>query len=194
MGGNDRSHVAALAGAVAEGRAVDWNDAERSASAAERGVVHQLGVLATLAALHQSDPLATTEASAVSRWGRFESLVPIGSGSLGTVYQCWDPLLERAVALKLLHARSSDDRALIEARHLAKVRHDNVVDVYGVDRVGGRVGIWMEFLSGRTLKEEVALHGPFSPREAALIGADLCRGLGAVHNAGLVHGDGSDRN
>ncbi len=168
---------------------MDWNEAERSASAAERPVVHHLGVLATLAALHQSDPLATTEPRPVSRWGRFESLVPIGSGALGTVYQCWDPLLERAVALKLLHASSSDDRALTEARYLAKVRHVNVVTVHGVDRVEGRVGLWMEFLSGRSLKEEVALHGPFSTREAASIGADLCRGLAAVHNAGLVHGD-----
>ena len=61
--------------------------------------------------------------------------------------------------------------------------------VYGADHIGGRVGLWMELVKGRTLAELLRTHGPFSAREAALIGLDLCRALAAVHGAGLLHGD-----
>ena len=61
--------------------------------------------------------------------------------------------------------------------------------VYGADHIGGRVGLWMELVKGRTLAELLQTHGPFGAREAALIGLDLCRALAAVHGAGLLHGD-----
>jgi len=179
--------VAGLADAVATGRDVDWQTAEQSAETIDvQETVHQLRILSALSAVYRTD---FTGGPTVTHWGRFESLVPIGSGTYGTVYQCWDPLLERPVALKLLHAHSADDRALTEARLLAKVHHQNVVTVYGADRVEGRLGLWMELLAGRSLKEEVAARRRLSERDAAHIGAQLCRGLAAVHNSGLVHGD-----
>jgi TolB-like protein len=98
-------------------------------------------------------------------------------------------LLERPVALKLLHSSVGDDHTLSEARLLAKVRHPNVVTVYGVDQADGRIGVWMELLTGRSLKDEVSGKGPLPERDAAIIGADLCRGLAAAHGVSLVHGD-----
>ena len=72
---------------------------------------------------------------------------------------------------------------------LARVRHPNVVTVYGVDRHDGVVGLWMEFVDGLTLARVVATRGALDPREAALVGIDLCRAVAAVHKAGLVHRD-----
>ena len=76
-----------------------------------------------------------------------------------------------------------------EGRLLARVRHPNVVTVHGADRIDGRVGLWMEFVRGRTLEDVLGDQGPFGAEEATLIGLDLCRALSAVHAAGLMHRD-----
>jgi serine/threonine protein kinase len=118
----------------------------------------------------------------------------VGRGSFGEVYRAFDPTLQRYVALKLLLPRGldreDDSRALLaEARALARIRHPNVVPIFGVDEHDGRVGFWTDFVQGTTLEELVARQGPFGPREAALVGIDLCLATGAVHAAGLVHRD-----
>jgi len=120
-----------------------------------------------------SDTLA---AGALDRWGPFEGLQLVGRGSFGEVYRAFDPALQRHVALKLLLPgrldRDEQAAALLrEARAIARVRHPNVVPVYGVDRHDGRVGFWTDFVQGRTLAELVASHGSMGAREAALIGS-----------------------
>ena len=120
-----------------------------------------------------------------------------GSGTFGEVYRAWDRHLEREVALKLLRPASrstSDDdphssRIAREGRLLARVRHPNVITVYGVEVHDGRVGLWMELIRGTTLEALLQKRGPFSAQEAALIGIDLCRALAAIHAAGLIHRD-----
>ena len=118
----------------------------------------------------------------------------MGRGSFGEVYRAFDPTLQRYVALKLLlpSGLNRDDEAsslLREARVMARVRHPNVVPIYGVDRHDGRVGFWSDFVQGRTLSELLATQGPLGPREAALVGIDVCRAVGAVHAAGFLHRD-----
>src|SRR5262249_47518882 len=76
-----------------------------------------------------------------------------------------------------------------EARLLARVRHPNIVSIFGAERVAGQVGLWMELVRGRTLKQLVTQQGVLGAREAALIGLDLTRALAVVHGAGLVHRD-----
>ena len=112
----------------------------------------------------------------------------MGAGAFGAVYRATDQKLQREVALKLLPS-PDPDRVLKEARLLARVRHPNVVAVYGADYLENRVGIWMELVKGHTLEELLRTHGLFGAREAALVGLDLCRALAAVHRAGLMHGD-----
>jgi serine/threonine protein kinase/predicted ATPase len=131
-----------------------------------------------------------------SRWGSIEIREHIGGGSFGDVYRARDTRLDREVALKLLRIAQPDprDEVVREARLLARVRHPNVVTVYGADQIDGRIGIWTEFLSGRTLDEILKEHGLLDAREAALIGIDLCRALSAVHAAGIVHQDVKLRN
>jgi serine/threonine protein kinase len=127
-------------------------------------------------------------------WGPFQLLENVGQGGFGEVYRAFDTVLQREVALKLLLPRVStqadqEREILREARLLAKVRHPNVVSVYGVDTHEGRVGFWSDFVRGRTLTSLLAMQGPFGPREAALVGIDLCKALSAVHSAGLLHRD-----
>lgn len=175
--------LGALAEAVADGAAIDWDMAVlQAADPDEQRVVVQLR---QLAAAHYLAREGRT-------WGSLEIVAEIGRGSFGTVYRARDPRLDREVALKLLAngaPHAADTGIIREGRLLARVRHPNVVTVHGADRFGDRVGIWMELVAGRTLKEIVEQQGAFGPHEAALIGRDLCRALAAVHHVGLVHGD-----
>ncbi len=133
------------------------------------------------------------EKDALERWGPFEHLQRVGRGSFGEVYRAFDPTLQRHVALKLLlpsDLPGLDATAVIdEARAMAKVRHPNVVPIYGVGTHDGRSGFWSDFVQGRTLAELLSTQGAFGPREAALILIDVCKAVGAVHAAGFVHRD-----
>jgi serine/threonine-protein kinase len=139
------------------------------------------------------DTLIDPEAD-VRRWGPLTILGPIGEGRFGQVFRAWDARLHRQVALKVLHApapeaSASPSHAIDEARLLARVRHPNVLTIYGAEALDGQVGIWTEFIEGRTLEEVLAERGPLPPDEVAAIGVDLCRALTAVHDAGLLHRD-----
>jgi serine/threonine protein kinase/Tfp pilus assembly protein PilF len=127
-------------------------------------------------------------------WGSLRLIQKVGQGAFGEVYRAFDTTLEREVALKLLLPRGQDPESeaqalLREARALARVRHPNVVPVYGVATHDRRVGFWSDFVHGKTLLALLAAEGPFGPREAALIGIDLCKAVSAVHAAGLLHRD-----
>jgi hypothetical protein len=84
-------------------------------------------------------------------------------------------------------ARAAD--VLKEGRLLARIRHPNVITVYGAQEYRGSVGIWMELVRGRTLSELVRQDGRLGPEEAIVIGESVLRALAAVHAAGLVHRD-----
>jgi serine/threonine-protein kinase len=126
-------------------------------------------------------------------WGPLQLLERVGEGTFGEVYRALDTQLQREVAVKLLRpGRSSarlSERMLREARVLARLHHQNVVVIHGVETRDGRVGLWMEHIRGATLEDLLTRQGAFSAREAALIGQDLCRALAAVHSAGLIHRD-----
>jgi eukaryotic-like serine/threonine-protein kinase len=199
----DQSPLVDVASAVAEGAAVDWNVTEQSAKdAAELAVVRELRVLEcmTKALRTPEGTPSTATPGANSRlrigetWGHLRIAEEIGQGSFGSVYRAWDARLECEVALKLIRSsgvsRSFDlSRSIREARLLARVRHRNVVRVFGSESHDDRFGLWMEFIPGRTLEQVLALHGPMSAAEAVPVGIDLCHALAAVHRAGLLHRD-----
>lgn len=195
-GMSDDAWLSRLADAIAGGDAPDFATAASTASTVEhRQIVEELRVVAEVAAVHQGlagssrrDP-ATDGEQAPSRWGQLEVRQKIGSGHFGTVYLAWDSALERQVALKLLRATAGAAEIIREGRLLARVRHPNVVTVYGVDQQDGAIGLWMEFVDGLTLSHALASAGAMGPREAALIGIDLCCAVAAVHKAGLLHRD-----
>jgi hypothetical protein len=72
---------------------------------------------------------------------------------------------------------------------MARLRHPNIVTIYGAERIEGVTGLSMELVEGRTLAAELAERGPFDAKDLAAVGRQLCAALAAVHAAGLVHRD-----
>jgi TolB-like protein/tRNA A-37 threonylcarbamoyl transferase component Bud32/Tfp pilus assembly protein PilF len=190
----------ALLESVADGTAVDWDAAEAAADARQRRIVRNLRLVARIAEVHRTLPEGTGEGTlalphgdadgSYAHWGRLLLLERIGEGTFGEVYRARDPWLDREVALKLLKpGMTGRGRLLAEAQALARLRHPNVVTVHGADMHDRRIGLWMELVRGRTLAAIVGSDGPLSAAEAAVIGQELCRAVGAVHAAGLVHRD-----
>jgi tRNA A-37 threonylcarbamoyl transferase component Bud32 len=145
-----------------------------------------------------SSSQAAAADSTPDTWGKYRLTTKVGEGSYGSVYRAWDSELERDVAIKILHRRVGDtrlkERLLQEGRALAKIRHNNVVNVLGIEAHGDRVGLCMEFVRGKTLADIVRGQGRLSAAEAVLIGVDLCRALSAVHHAGYIHRDVKAKN
>src|SRR5262245_58795101 len=180
----DDERLLDIAVAISDGRTDDWQKAEELSTGSEdAGIVEELKILHRLAA---------AIASAKS-WDALELGEILGQGAFGTVYRGFDSQLHREVAVKISDSDAGDvfdpERAVREARMLAKVRHPNVVTVFGAQRRDNAVAVTMELVKGETLHQLVQRHGPMSANEATLIGLDLCRALAAVHRAGLLHGD-----
>ncbi len=181
-----------VAGAILDGTPVDWASVESAASAADQPLVEQLKTLAALRSVRRSSDMPG--GSATVSWGHLRVFERIGHGAFGDVHRAWDTRLDREVALKLLPPESDDADApgssiIEEGRLLARIRHPNVVTIYGAERIDGRVGLWMELVKGRTLEQALQEGTTFTSREVARIGMELCRAVAAVHAAGLVHRD-----
>jgi tetratricopeptide (TPR) repeat protein/tRNA A-37 threonylcarbamoyl transferase component Bud32 len=123
------------------------------------------------------------------RVGRYELREQIGRGAMGAVYAGFDPELDRAIALKLLHAGDDTQRARIqhEARALARLRHPNVVSAYDLGELDGELVLAMELVDGASLREWMRGERPVA--DIVRVFAEAGRGLAAVHAAGLVHRD-----
>ncbi|MCA9705293.1 MAG: serine/threonine protein kinase, partial [Myxococcales bacterium] len=125
--------------------------------------------------------------------GRYLVLEPLGSGGLGDVYACYDPELDRRVAIKLLKTTAAAlDRAQLrlkrEAQALARLAHPNVVAVHDVGIHDDRVFVAMELVEGQTLRAWLSAE-PRSWSEVRDVMVAAGRGLAAAHAAGMVHRD-----
>jgi Tol biopolymer transport system component len=123
-------------------------------------------------------------------WGPFALQEEIGRGTFGVVCRAVDPAVGRDIAVKLYSGADLP----AEPRLLARVRHPNVVTVFGAAVHDGRAGIWMELVRGRSLAERVRADGVVSHTEARRIGVELCAAVRAVHEAQLLHLDIKPRN
>jgi len=186
-----------LVRAICEGTPIDWDSLARDASPGFGHKLAALRLVESVARVHHRAPAPGDQAvpavtSAPLHWGHLELIEHVASGAFGDVYRAWDPGLDREVALKLLKSADADisaDEAVDEGRMLARLHHPNIVTVHGAARHDGRVGIWMEYVRGRTLTEVVRQEGPMSVDRVTAIGIALCESLGAVHAAQLVHRD-----
>jgi serine/threonine-protein kinase len=123
---------------------------------------------------------------------------PLGQGGMGIVVLAVDERLERDVAIKLIRPAytrnpGAHERFLIEARAMARVRHENVVEIYAFGELAQTPYFVMEYVPGTTVAnwlDDGILEDRLPSIDEALGYIDqVCRGVAAIHKAGAVHGD-----
>ena len=132
-----------LANDVSDGRRIDWERVVPPGATAEaKQTVAELRRLASVVDAHRAlgdepaEPAPPPDAvTTPGMWGPLVLLETVGQGAFGTVYRAWDAQLDREVALKVL-LQVPPASPLEEARHLARIRHPNVVTVYGAEQTG----------------------------------------------------------
>jgi serine/threonine-protein kinase len=131
--------------------------------------------------------------------GRYRLDAELGRGGMSTVYRAFDTVLERTVAIKLMHreiATDSDqlERFRREARAVARLNHPHVVTVIdaGEEPADGGTGtpyIVLEYIDGETLKAIIRSEGPLDISRAIAYTIEVARALGAAHEQQIVHRD-----
>ncbi len=135
--------------------------------------------------------------------GRYRLEAVIGRGGMSTVYRAFDTVLERPVAIKLMHreiATDSDqlERFRREARSVAQLNHPHVVSVIDAGEepspddehpAAGTPYIVLEFVDGETLKSIIRREGPLEIPQALAYAIEISRALGAAHEHRIVHRD-----
>lgn len=122
--------------------------------------------------------------------GRYVIRQLLGRGGMGAVYQAYDPMIERVIALKLLPCvdETTSERALLEARAQGKVNHANIVTVYDADQCEQGVFIAMELMA-KSMDDVLQESGPQSVDDAVACVQAAANGLSAAHEMGLIHRD-----
>lgn len=126
--------------------------------------------------------------------GRYRIVSEIGRGGMASVHRAHDQVLDREVAVKVLHARLAADpvfreRFQQEARTAAGLSHANIVTVHDSGEEQGRAYLVMELVEGDSLRDVLGVRGRVSAGEALSLLRPAAAGLGAAHEAGMVHRD-----
>jgi eukaryotic-like serine/threonine-protein kinase len=140
--------------------------------------------------------------------GRYRLDARIGRGGMSTVYLAFDTVLERPVAIKLMHREIASDsdqleRFRREARSVAQLSHPHIVTVIdageesspdGHQARGGAPYIVLEYVEGETLKDLIRREGPLDILQALAYAIEIARALGAAHERLIVHRDVKPQN
>ncbi len=127
--------------------------------------------------------------------GRYRVERVIGQGGMGTIYEVCHQVLGRKFAMKTLSGQHAKDpiasaRFFREANVVARLRHPNVVDVFGWEQLSdGSPCIVMEYLEGEDLAARLRQSGPMPWSAIARIGDEVLSALSATHDIGIVHRD-----
>ncbi|MGW3450676.1 protein kinase domain-containing protein [Streptomyces sp. NPDC001076] len=125
--------------------------------------------------------------------GRYRLETVIGRGAMGEVWQAYDEMLGRPVAVKLLLAQNTDPTAAarfrLEAQTAGRLRHPHVVGVVDFGEQEGRLFLVMELVQGDSLHRVLAQAGSLPAEEVARIAAQAAAGLAVAHEQGIVHRD-----
>ncbi len=118
----------------------------------------------------------------------------LARGGMADVYEGLDTLLNRRVAIKVLHSQYSADEAFVkrfrrEAQAAANLSHPNIVGIYDWGQAQNTYFIVMELVDGRSLRDVLKSEGALLPRRATEITAEVAAALSVAHQAGLVHRD-----
>jgi len=130
---------------------------------------------------------------------RYEVEELVGTGGMSSVFRAHDRLLDRKVALKVLHQQYSEDEEYIErfrreARAVAALSHPNIVTVIDRGEHDGRQFIVFEYIDGENLKALIQRRGPAPVTTALELAMQIARGLSFAHQQGLVHRDVKPQN
>lgn len=113
---------------------------------------------------------------------------------MADVYRADDTVLDRQVAVKVLHAQFAAEENFVhrfrkEAQAVANLNHPNIVSVYDWGRDNGTYFIVMEYLDGRNLRQILDARGALPVNEVINIGRQVCEALDAAHRQNVVHRD-----
>src|SRR3954454_22740551 len=130
---------------------------------------------------------------------RYELEELVGTGGMSSVYRAHDRLLDRKVALKVLHEQYMADEDYVErfrreARAVAALSHPNIVTVIDRGEHNGRQFIVFEYVAGENLKQLISRRGPAPVTTAIELGLQISRALSFAHQQGLVHRDVKPQN
>jgi len=130
---------------------------------------------------------------------RYEVEELVGTGGMSSVFRAHDRLLDRKVALKVLHHQYSDDEEYVErfrreARAVAQLSHPNIVTVIDRGEADGHQFIVFEYIDGENLKTLIQRRGPAPVVTALELALQVARGLSFAHQQGLVHRDVKPQN
>ncbi|MGH7166322.1 MAG: protein kinase domain-containing protein [Nitrospiraceae bacterium] len=131
--------------------------------------------------------------------GKYTVEGEIARGGMGVIYKAVHATLNRSVAIKVLHAQYANDPAFLkrflqEARAMARVEHENIIQVFDVHEDGGSYSIVMEYFPGKDLKHLMTERGRISPQETLSIGRQAASALAYAHEQGVIHRDIKPRN
>ncbi len=130
---------------------------------------------------------------------RYELEKLVGTGGMSNVYCAHDRLLERKVALKVLHPQYTEDEEYVarfrhEARAVAQLSHPHIVTVIDRGEDDGQQFIVFEYVDGENLKQLVERTGPLPARRAVELALEVADALAFAHEHGLVHRDVKPQN
>jgi len=135
---------------------------------------------------------------------RYRLDAQVGTGGMSTVYRAFDTVLERQVAIKLMHREIAEDsdqleRFRREARAVAQLNHPHIVGVIDAGEEGEEGGfttpyIVFEYVEGETLKQRIRRNGRLPIAEAVAYSIEIARALGIAHERQIVHRDVKPQN
>lgn len=125
---------------------------------------------------------------------RYRIIGQLGSGGMAEVYKAEDTILNRTVALKLLHPRLAHQENFIqrlrrEAQAAANLNHPNIVNIYDWGNQNDTYYIVMEYLKGESLKAIIDREAPLATARALKIAIQVCEALQFAHDHDVVHRD-----
>jgi len=128
-----------------------------------------------------------------AKLGPYEIVALLGRGGMGEVYRAHDPRLSRDVALKVVPEDLAGDPARMarferEAKLLAALNHPNLGAIYGIETVGGRPFLVLEFIEGESLATRIE-RGPLPMADALEVCRQVAQAIEAAHENGIVHRD-----
>ena len=126
--------------------------------------------------------------------GRYLVRAFIASGGMASVYRARDQVLEREVALKIIHPHLATDKSFVEkfrreAKMAASLSHPNLVNVFDQGTDNQTIYLVMEFVPGINLRDALNDFGALTAERTLEIMEPLTAGLAAAHSAGILHRD-----